>query len=305
MRDILDRASKMYYLGTPIMSDAEFDILAAHFKYNTVGHQVTDGIPHFYRMYSLQNCFDLADSPLDLKDCIVTPKLDGAAVSILYIGGDLSLALTRGDGKLGRDITEKMECLVPNTIHSERIIQINGEVVAPKDTPNSRNVAAGALNLKDLNEFKNRSLTFIAYDMEEKEAELYQASMTWLWGQGFTCVTSLPVDKYPTDGEVYRINDNTKFKEMGYTSHHPRGAFAFKEQQQGVVTTLKDVIWQVGKSGVVSPVAILEPVDIEEATVSRSTLHNMDYIDALNLEIGCQVEVIRSGKVIPRVVRRV
>ena len=92
---------------------------------------------------------------------------------------------------------------------------------------------------------------------------------------------------------------------MGYTSHHPRGAFALKEQQTGVESTLIKVEWQVGKSGVVSPVAILEPVKIGDATISRATLHNLDYIRELDLEIGCSVEIIRSGEIIPRVVRRV
>ena len=80
---------------------------------------------------------------------------------------------------------------------------------------------------------------------------------------------------------------------------------ARKELKEGVLSRLLDVVWQVGKSGVVSPVAILEPVNINDATVSRATLHNIQYIRALNLEIGCQVEVIRSGEIIPRIVRRV
>jgi DNA ligase (NAD+) len=92
---------------------------------------------------------------------------------------------------------------------------------------------------------------------------------------------------------------------MGYTAHHPRGAFALKEQKDGVNTELLDVEWQVGKSGVVSPVAILRPIEVGDALVSRATLHNIEYIRSLNLEIGCQVEVIRSGEIIPRIVRRV
>jgi DNA ligase (NAD+) len=110
---------------------------------------------------------------------------------------------------------------------------------------------------------------------------------------------------FPQDGIVYRINDNYDFSAMGYTSKHPRGAFALKEKQVGVVTKLLDVVWQVGKSGIISPVAILEPVLVGDATVSRATLHNIDYIRELDLEIGCDVEIIRSGEIIPRVVRRV
>ena len=110
---------------------------------------------------------------------------------------------------------------------------------------------------------------------------------------------------YPQDGTVFRIDNYRDYHKMGETSHHPRGSFALKEKQEGVVTKLLDVVWQTGKSGVVTPVAILDPVLIGEATVSRATLHNMEYIQGLNLEIGCMVEVIRSGEIIPRVVQRV
>lgn len=307
MKNFLDRASAAYYKGKPIISDAEFDILASHFNYSTVGHTITGGVPHFHRMYSLQNFFNLEDAPLTLKECVQSPKIDGAAVSLLYVGGNLSLALTRGDGKVGQDITEKLELIVPNTIQIKEVVQINGEVAAPKHIPNARNYAAGALNLKNLDEFQSRDITFIAYDLIESPYEDWALSMFSLGAyEGFKTVLDTNLeDKFPTDGWVYRINDNEKFKKLGYTSHHPRGAFALKEVQKGEITTLIDVIWQTGKSGVVSPVAILEPVKIKDALVSRATLHNIEYIEGLNLEIGCKVEVIRSGEIIPRIVRRV
>lgn len=113
------------------------------------------------------------------------------------------------------------------------------------------------------------------------------------------------LNEFPQDGYVYRINDYDRFNSLGYTSKHPRGAFALKERKGGVITKLLDVEWQVGRSGVVSPVAILEPVIIGEATVARATLHNIKYIQDLDLELGCLVEVIRSGEIIPRVVRRI
>ena len=119
---------------------------------------------------------------------------------------------------------------------------------------------------------------------------------------GFNTVLQSDWAQFPHDGTVWRLNENENFRRLGYTSHHPRGAFALKEQKKGVTTTLLDVEWQVGKSGVVSPVAILEPCVIGEATVSRATLHNKSYIEELGLYIGCEVEVIRSGEIIPRIV---
>jgi NAD-dependent DNA ligase len=304
MKEFLDNASSAYYEGNPTISDEEFDRLASVYNYNSVGYVVTDGIPHLYKMYSLQKFFSLVDAP-DLSGYISTPKLDGAAVSIVYVNGQLAIALTRGDGELGRDITDKMRLLVPNSIPLQATVQITGEVVCPSSVPNSRNLAAGSLNLKDLEEFRTRPLTFVAYGLQGSSIFTWSGAMKYLKAQGFQTVNSFDSSMYPTDGIVYRVDDNQKFDSLGYTSHHPRGAFALKEQKEGVVTTLLDVVWQVGKSGAISPVAILEPVMIGSAMVGRATLHNIQYIRDLNLEIGCQVEVIRSGEIIPRVVRRV
>jgi len=316
MREFLDRASKLYYEGTPILSDEEFDLLAQKHNYNTVGYKVTDAIPHTYQMYSLQKCFDLSKAPLDPEECIVTPKLDGAAVSLLYVDGVLELGLTRGDGIQGRDITDKMKQLVPNTLYRvnrfkdlyKGIVQITGEVVAPSSIPNARNYAAGSLGLKGLSgldEFKTRPLVFVAYDAYPHCVPTWANEMGILKQMGLEVVTHFDASDYPTDGEVYRLRDSRDFEELGHTAKHPRGAFALKEQKMGQVTKLLDVVWQLGKSGVVSPVAILEPVVIGEATVSRATLHNIEYIRDLNLEIGCYVSVIRSGEIIPRIVERV
>ena len=307
MQHFLEKASAMYYSGTPILSDAEFDALARLYNYDTVGHTVTDGIPHLYKMYSLQKVFDLNAVESSTSPMVRTPKLDGAAVSLQYVNGHIAQALTRGDGNLGRDITLKLEELVPNVISIKGKIQITGEVVAPDTITNARNFAAGSLNLKDLMEFRSRckDLVFVAYDIQGVEYERLSEAMDHLAQNGFEVITHFDATGYPTDGEVFRVDNYDAFYRMGYTAHHPRGAFALKEQKDGVITELLDVVWQVGKSGVVSPVAILEPVEVGDALVSRATLHNIEYIRALNLEIGCSVEVIRSGEIIPRIVRRV
>lgn len=307
MQHFLEKASAMYYSGTPIVSDAEFDSLARLYNYDSVGHTVTDGIPHLYRMYSLQKVFDLNSVEPSTAPMVRTPKLDGAAVSLQYVNGHLAQALTRGDGNLGRDITLKLEELVPQQISILDKVQITGEVVAPDTIPNARNFAAGSLNLKDASEFRSRAkdLRFVAYDIQGAEYERLTDAMDHLAQEGFNVITHFDATGYPTDGEVFRVDNYAAFYKMGYTAHHPRGAFALKEQKDGVITELLDVVWQVGKSGVVSPVAVLSPVEVGDALVSRATLHNIEYIRSLNLEIGCSVEVIRSGEIIPRIVRRV
>ena len=306
MKDFLDRASQMYYQGSPILSDAEFDSLARKYNYNVVGHSITDGVPHLFKMYSLQKIFTEADLPDE--DMVCTPKLDGAAVSLTYVEGTLAMALTRGDGNLGKDITEKMLVLAPSFIPFDGTVQITGEVVAPSSIPNARNYASGSLNLKDIDEFRERCLVFVAYDAQVDNISIhdtYTDTLRELRSYYFRTVDTFDTEDYPTDGLVYRVRSNKTFEKLGYTAHHPRGAFALKEIAAGVVTKLLDVVWQVGKSGVVSPVAILEPVNINDAIVSRATLHNIQYIESLELEIGCNVEVIRSGEIIPRILRRV
>ena len=293
------------------MTDTEWDALYDGLE--EIGYTPDSGVPHKYQMYSLQKTFDNEELEnwLRVKHegqlVTCTPKLDGAAVSIMYRDGNLSSALTRGNGKIGLDILIKIQYLVPTKINYLKEIQIDGEVVAPTSIPNARNYAAGSLNLKDPLEFKARcnELRFVAYDMRPYFIESWVDVLQMVESFGISTVYSIDASLYPQDGRVFRLDDTKYWSEQGFTAHHPRGSLAFKEQKDGVITTLKDVEWQTGKSGVVTPVAILEPVMIGDALVQRATLHNMAHIEQLGLEIGCKVEVIRSGEIIPRIVRRV
>jgi len=319
---LLEQASKAYYEGKPIMPDYQFDEIAKLHEWKKIGYGGTDDrIKHKYKIYSLQKFFTDSDkwvwyfeTFMD-HEIVETPKLDGACVSLLYKQGILIQALTRGDGIEGIDITDKivLSNIVPHQLKHMDYSQgdvsnasdesmVTGEVVAPKSITNSRNYSAGALNLKDTSEFISRDLTFIAHDLQPAE-DLYSWSMDYLRYSGFDVITDGEWEQFPHDGRVFRINMTSEFEKWGYTSHHPRGAYALKEQKEIQQTILKDVIWQVGKSGQVSPVALLEPVEIGGAIVQRATLHNIAYIEDLGLEIGCGVEVIRSGEIIPRIVR--
>ena len=307
MKDFLDQASIAYYEGNPIITDDKFDYLSSLHEYEQIGTPgaYKDELPHLVQMYSLQKFFNLDDVTFEETKYITTPKLDGAAISILYVRGKLVRALTRGDGKKGQDITSKVKHLVPNQIAHLGVMQVSGEVVADKSIPNSRNYASGALQLKTEEDFLKREVAFFAYHMQPARTTTYSSTLQSLEAAGFLTVLKAHTEQYPTDGTVLRIDDNKLYLDMGFTAKHPRGAIAMKEVKGGVTTTLLDVEWQVGKSGIVSPVAILEPVKIGDATVSRATLHNIDYIKSLDLEIGCKVELIRSGEIIPRVVRRI
>lgn len=311
IEQFLDSASKAYYAGSPIISDEQFDRLADSVGYNAVGaKQHENKEKHLYQMYSLQKYYeDEGTQPLQgIRSLATSIKLDGAAISLLYVDGNLVRGLTRGDGVEGQLITDKLLAsnLVPHKIAVTGVVQITGEIVAPINIENSRNYAAGSLNLKDVNEFKTRALSFFAYGVQPTLADTFNKDLEQLHSFGFGVINEPDLDKiFPCDGVVFRVNDNKTFFEMGYTAKHPRGAYAKKERAAHVETKLLDVEWQVGKSGKVTPVAILEPVYIGDALVSRATLNNPGFIEMLDLRIGDTVAVIRSGEIIPCILHKV
>lgn len=311
LHEFLDQASQQYYAGNPIITDSQFDQLAEASGYNQVGAAAqTNKARHLYQMYSLQKHYeDEGANPLaDIANTTLSVKLDGAAISLLYVAGKLVQALTRGDGVEGQQILDKLLAtnLVPHQIDCVQTLQITGEIVAPIHVENSRNYAAGSLNLKSIDEFKTRAINFFAYGVYPYLTDTYDKDMQVLKRFGFQTVKEPDLDKiYPCDGLVIRCNSNKEFDSLGYTSKHPRGAYARKERQAHVETTLLGVEWQVGKTGKVTPVAILEPVMIGDAQVSRATLNNPGFIEALGLEIGDRVAVVRSGEIIPCILHKV
>ncbi len=311
----LEAAAKAYYEGTPIISDVVFDSLSKYYNLSEdfVGHtDTTNEVKHFRQMYSLQKFYDDSKTiqPLQgIKNLSYSPKLDGAAISILYYNKSLVRVLTRGDGIYGKDITDKFlyTKIIPHVINTdEEYVQVTGEIVAPKTVENSRNYAAGSLNLKSVEEFRTRSIEFFAYDIFPKPTLTYEHDMVWLWENGFSTVKDADIDKiYPTDGIVYRVNIHEEARKLGYTAHHPKYAYARKERQDTVDTEILSVEWNTGRTGLVTPVAILRPVMIGDKEVSRATLHNSDFIEALDLCIGDTVAIRLAGMIIPEVVHKV
>ena len=308
MLAFLSDCAKDYYAGNPSIPDEVYDSLCVLYSSspNSPSIGVKDGDnKHFKQMFSLNKTYNKEDIPSNFK--VETPKLDGCAVSLLYIDGIFRLGLTRGDGVTGKDITEKLEYLVPAFIEdSMGITFITGEVLAVKAMPNARNYASGALNLKDINEFKTGrllNLYFVAYGVEPEYTDTYIKDMLCLSTLGFTTVISVEPAFFPTDGIVFRLNNNKEFKKLGYTAQHPRGAIAFKEYEEADTyeTKLLDVTWQVGGSKV-TPVAHFQEIDIDGAKVCKATLHNAGYVEALELDIGDTIQVRRAGKIIPQVI---
>lgn len=312
IKDYLDAASAAYLAGRPIISDEQFDRLAESAGYYEVGAKQHENVKkHYKQLYSLQKFYeDEGQAPLqEYKNKVASPKLDGACVAALYIDGSLVHVLTRGDGIEGQDVTANFLArpdLIPHTIEAYGITQIVGEVVSPKETVNSRNYAAGALMLKDVNEFRTRAISFYAYGVFPHIGETFTQDMRCLERLGFKTVFEPEIHNiYPCDGVVFRLDSNKEFDELGYTAKHPRGAYAKKVRAEAVETKILSVEWGVGKTGKVTPVAILEPVMIGDKKVTRATLNNPGFIEMLGLCIGDTVGVILGGEIIPCITHKV
>lgn len=311
MIDFLNKCKDAYYKGKPIIADSIYDELADKFNFYDIGHkQLNNRVQHIFPMYSLEKYYH-DDTPPTYNAAIVSPKLDGAAIELVYSSSVLTIASTRGNGKEGEDITDKflnskLAPLVINegTLDSMQLIQVVGEVVAAKDIKNSRNYASGALHLKDIEEFNARELIFIAYGIKPYPTSTFMDDMMLLRNAGFLTVIDSNWAEYPQDGVVFRCNSNEEFMDLGYTSKHPKGAFALKNKTDVATeeTKLLDVIWQVGKGGKVTPVAIFEDIVIDDAKINRATLHNPGFIEDMELCIGDIILVTRSGGIIPKVV---
>lgn len=312
VHEYLNRCAREYYAGMPSISDELFDALAESSGYNQVGARQHDNEEkHHFQMYSLQKFYEDEgkESPLKgYKDIDISPKIDGAAVDLLYLDGRFARALTRGDGVIGTVVTDKFieSKLIPQTISTLGVVQITGELAAPSHIENARNYAAGSLNLKDVDEFRTRAVTFFAYGIQPAQTSSFSKDMRFLRDQGFNTIKDPDIEKiYPCDGLVFRLNSYIEFYDLGYTAKHPRGAYALKQRKEAVETILLDVEWQTGKSGKVTPVAILEPVLVGDAWVSRATLNNISFIRALDLRIGDRVAIQRAGEIIPQVLYKV
>ena len=271
------------------------------------------------------------------------PKFDGASLNLIYENGILKQAITRGDGEIGEDVTQNAMTIqsIPLEIAEKSLIEIRGEVVIKKSDfeainierlknsestfANPRNAAAGSLRQLDSSITSKRKLFFNAWGVGQNSLNFEKTSqmMDYIFSLGFvktpmqTLVKNIDDikklyenmikkrDTFPMllDGMVLKIDDITTQQDLGFTQKFPRWSCAYKFPAVEKTTKLKDIILQVGRTGVVTPVAIVEPVLIEGANVERATLHNFDEIQRLDLKIGDEIIIIRSGDVIPKITK--
>lgn len=267
---------------------------------------------------------------------VVMPKLDGLSLALVYEDGRLARAITRGDGTTGDDVTVLVRALadgVPERVDAPGRIEVRGEAVmlrstfaayntAHPDRPliNPRGAAAGTLRAKDPAVVAERRLRFFAFDLhttddpEGADADLEDGLRTL----GFDvadmrhCADAAAAQAvigaieaqrnnldYDLDGAVLRLANRDAYAAAGTRSSSPRGALAFKFAAEEKTTVLSDVLWDVGKTGKIAPVAQLEPVFVGGTTVTRATLANQEVIRARGIKIGDTVLVRRAGDVIP------
>ena len=276
-------------------------------------------------------------------DIIASIKCDGLSIRIIYQDGKISSANTRGNGYEGSDVTEHIKQFlnVPLVINKQGTYIIDGEaIILNKDFKlinqnnqfqNNRNTASGSLALLDMSIVKNRRLSFFAWDViKGGNYNEYHYNLEEAQELGFSIVPSFALDAtqrdrlkevdeinqdllniakekgIPCDGVVWRINNIQAGKKMGQTSHHFLNAIAWKPSDDEYETELKNIEWSMGRTGILTPVAIFKPIEIDGTIVERASLHNVSVmIETLGErpEQNQHIWVIKSNQIIPQIVR--
>lgn len=378
LRNEVNKHDKAYYVDAkPTISDQAYDQLYLELveieKDNPslaspdsptqrVGNELKGGfvtVPHRLPMLSLDKTYDEGEvrrfdegvqelrkiAGGDVKySCEL--KIDGAAASLIYKDGYLFMALTRGDGDKGEDVTNNIKTIkqIPLRLNDPappRLVEIRGEVYMPRreferinkereqdgDSPfaNPRNAAAGSMKLLDPKEVSKRGLRFFAHTLGYCEgyapschAEFFNHVTGWglstppcrhdsgmddVWAWIKEWQTKRKELEYDTDGIVVKVNRYDVQKSLGFSAKAPKYAIAFKYKAEEQETVVLDIKVQVGKSGVLTPVAVFKPVHIAGSVVTYASLHNQDEIERKDVRIGDHVMVEKAGEIIPQVVR--
>ena len=287
-------------------------------------------VQHDHEMLSLEKTKDInvIKSMFD-KDFLMMAKMDGLTCSLRYENGILVKAETRGNGFVGEDILHNAKVIpsIPNYIAYKDTLVIDGEIICDykdfllfqNDYKNPRNFAAGSIRLLDNKECAERRLQFVAWDViagfdGEDSLERKLLSIRRL---GFTIVPFLTnsfdvellqetckVKLYPIDGMVFKFNSCLYSKSLGKTAHHFKNAMAYKFYDETYPTVLKDIEWTMGRTGVLTPVAIFEPLDIEGSIIERASLHNITILEQTlgkTPYIGQKIEVFKANMIIPQI----
>lgn len=263
------------------------------------------------------------------KDVVGMLKLDGLTLSLRYVDGHLVSAETRGDGEIGEDVTMNATTIasIPKYIDYTDELIIDGEIICrycdftafSGEYANPRNFAAGSIRLLDPNECKKRNLTFVAWHVVKGLTNDVAKNLNHLVGLGFLTTpwtSSFDLDakeylidcakelSYPIDGLIGRFMDREYGDSLGATSHHSKAIYAFKFYDETVQARLNTIKWQVGRSGVLTPIACFDPIEIEGTIVERASLHNYSVMrETLGpcAYIGEPLQVYKANQIIPQI----
>ncbi len=354
--NILNKANDAYYnKDSQIMSDFEYDKLfneLLELEKNTgivysnsptinVGYTVVDNfkkVKHEKKMLSLDKTKEIPKLEEFLKDndAILSFKLDGLTVALIYEEGLLKQAITRGNGEIGEDVTHnvavfkniplKVFCKEKFIVRGEAVIsfkdfeKINENLEDEEKYKNPRNLCSGTVRQLNNKITKERNVNFIAFSLIKEDEEVLKSNqLDFLTKQGFDIVEYKIVNKetiassvkefekraplYPfaTDGLVLTFNDIFYSKSLGETSKFPKDSIAFKWKDEVCKTKLLNVEWNVSRTGLINPIAIFEKVELEGTTVNRASLHNISVIKNLKLGIGDEISVYKANMIIPQI----
>jgi DNA ligase (NAD+) len=376
LRDEVLRHEELYYVhDQPEISDVEYDSLVErlraleeeHPEFRApdsptlrVGGRPAEGFAEYVHrraMLSLDNSYNIEDLRAFDERCrrladgrafeyVAELKIDGLSLSVHYDLGVLMRGVTRGDGRVGEDVTANVRTIrsIPLRLKGgagqDGDTEVRGEAYLSRKAferlniereeldearfANPRNAAAGTIRQLDPKVVARRRLDFFAYDVlrgERKAFATHWEALDWLADAGFTvnprrakCSSIEEVIEfcnrmeserdnleYEIDGVVVKVNSKALQDEFGTTAKAPRWAIAYKYPARQATTQVEEIIVQVGRTGALTPVAILTPVQLAGTTVSRATLHNVDEIRRLGLKKGDWVNIEKSGEVIPKI----
>ena len=375
LKNKIEKYNNLYYNeDNPIISDMEYDGLLRKLKEmekeypalleiddsptEKIGGTASNKfskVEHKVPMLSLSNTYNIAEiEDFDKRvkkiinfsekiEYILELKLDGLSISLIYENGNLTRAVTRGDGKIGEDVTENIMEIesIPKKLKEPISLEVRGEIILPIQNfnkineereengeevfANPRNAASGTIRQLDSTIVSKRGLDCYLYYLVNAEnygIKTHLESIKFIEKLGFKTTKVFEkysdfktleksIEKwrikrekldYETDGLVIKINDFSFYETLGYTTKSPRWAIAYKFPAEQVKTRLLDVTFQVGRTGVVTPVAELEAVNLSGSVVKRASLHNFDEIRRKDIKIGDNVIVEKAAEIIPQVV---
>lgn len=343
-------AKDAYYSGNPIMTDEEFDEL--ELKLENLGSDVINIVgttdrslkfAHLSPMLSLSKAqASLNGIPPDITNWFkkfpneklfeATPKYDGNAVNLIYKNGELSIAITRGNKFLGRDVTNKLKHIIPNKISHSSTVEIRGEVVIPvtifdekySNAKNPRNFVAGILNRDEINPEIIKDLDFVAVEVRfhsESEYTYPPNTNKWFEEQGFNLKNlsytyfnqetfqeiyrkyeqyRMHVSPYQLDGFVIKTLETNR-KKYGETEHHPNWAIAIKFPPQKATAIVEGLTWDIGTTGNITPIVNFKPVKLDGSVISNASGYNLGFLLKMKVYPGSEVIIAKAGDIIPQI----